>query len=380
MSRFRPSIQGGDTCLVESRQSRQQVLLRLKLSTLKFAEKQFFSQKIKCNFLKDSDRGSKFFHALMNHTHTRNFIPAIMTTHGWVSSSSEEVGAIFVQYFQQLLGTSKTTIPLDNAIIHSGPCLSSSSHDLLLSSVTHQDIQKAVFSIRDDKAPRPDGYSSLFFKQAWHIVGEDLSAAVQEFFLSGWLLSQVNHSIIALVSKSTNVSSSSDFRPISCCNVIYKVIANILAGWLAHALTYIISPMQNAFLGGQLMSDNINLVQELFRQYGRKRSSPHSLLKVDFRKAFDSVQWDFLENLLRQLGFPDRFVSLLIQCVSTAFYPVAVNGDLHGFFLGKSGVRQGDPLSPYLFICCMEYFSRMLSWPLNRWDFGFIPNVRNYID
>jgi len=73
---------------------------------------------------------------------------------------------------------------------------------------------------------------------------------VQEFFLSGWLLSQVNHSIIALVSKSTNVSSSSDFRPISCCNVIYKVIANILAGWLAHALTYIISPMQNAFLGG----------------------------------------------------------------------------------------------------------------------------------
>jgi hypothetical protein len=156
--------------------------LQSKLSTLKFAKKQFFSQKIKCNFLKDSDRGSKFFHALMNHNHRRNFIPAIMTTHGQLSSSLEEVGAVFVHYFQQLLGTFKITIPLDDAVIHSRPYLSSSSHDLLLSPVTHEDIWKAVFSIGDDKAPRPDGYSSLFFKQAWHVVGEDLSAAVQDFF------------------------------------------------------------------------------------------------------------------------------------------------------------------------------------------------------
>jgi hypothetical protein len=163
-----------------------------------------------------------------------------------------------------------------------------------------------------------------------------------------------------LVPKSANVSSPSDSNPISYCNVIYKVIAKILAGQLAHALTDIISPMHNAFLGGKLMSDNINLVQELLRQYDRKHSSPRNLLKVDFRKAFDSIQWDFLENLLRQLGFLNRFVSLLMQCVSTASYFVVVNGDLHGFFLGQSGVRQRDPLSLYLFICCMEYFSRML--------------------
>jgi len=114
----------------------------------------------------------------MNHNHRMNFIPAIMTTHGHLSSSLEEVEAVFVNYFQQLLGTSKTTIPFDSAIIHSGPCLSSSSHDLLLSPVTHEDIRKAVFSIGDDNAPGPDGYSFLFFKQAWHIVGDDLSAVV----------------------------------------------------------------------------------------------------------------------------------------------------------------------------------------------------------
>ena len=121
------------------------------------------------------------------------------------------------------------------------------------------------------------------------------------------------------------------------------------------------------------MSDNINLIQELLRQYGRKRSSPRCLLKVDFKKAFDSVQWDFLANLLRQLGFPAHFVLIVMECVSTASYSVAVNGDIHGFFLGKSGVRQGDPLSPYLFICCMEYFSRLLKLSSQHENFRFHP-------
>jgi hypothetical protein len=347
--------------------------LRSKLLTIKFAEKQFFSQKIKCNFLKHSDKGSKFFHALLGQNHRRNFIPAIMCSHGSLSTSLHEVGNEFVSFYQRLLGSSRTTLPLDSAVIHSGPCLPSSSHGLLLAPVSQEDIRKAVFSIGNDKAPGPDGYSSFFFKQAWDIIGGDVCAAVKDFFHSGRLLKQVNHSIIVLVPKSANGSSPSDYRPISCCNVIYKVISKLLADRLAHVLMDIVSPMQNAFLGGRYMSDNINLVQELLRQYGRKRSSPRCLLKVDFKKAFDSVQWDFLANLLRQLGFPAHFVLLVMECVSTASYSVAVNGDIHGFFLGKSGVRQGDPLSPYLFICCMEYFSRLLKLSSQHENFRFHP-------
>jgi hypothetical protein len=248
------------------------------------------------------------------------------------------VGDEFVAYYQQLLGTSKTIVPLDSAVIQCGPCLPPSSHGFLLSPVSHEDIHPVVFSIENEKAPDPDGYSS-FFKQAWSVVGGDFCAAVQDFFHSGKLLKQVSHSIIALVPKSENVSSPSDFRPISCCNVIYKVIAKILASRLAQALQDIVSPMQNAFLGGRNMSDNINLVQELLRQYGRKSTSPRCLLKVDFKKAFDSVQWEFLERLFRYLDFPAKFLLLVMQCVSSASYSVAVNGDIHGFFSGNSGVR-----------------------------------------
>lgn len=121
------------------------------------------------------------------------------------------------------------------------------------------------------------------------------------------------------------------------------------------------------------MTDNVYLVQELLRHYNRKRASPRCLIKIDFRKAFDSVQWPFLRQLLLLLNFPARFVQLIMRCVETASFSVAVNGDLYGFFPAKSGVRQGDLLSPYLFIVCTEYFSRMLNLASHHPDFRFHP-------
>jgi hypothetical protein len=347
--------------------------LRLTLMNLKSVEKMFFSQKLKCHFFKDSDRGSSFFHALMNQKNRRNYIPAIHCSDGTLTTSEAEMGEEFVRFYQQLLGSCKATLPLDIDVIQSGPCLHASSHESLLAPVSNDDIKNALFDIGNDKAPGPDGYSSFFFKKSWGVIGGEFCAAVQNFFTSGELLRQVNHSIIALIPKAANVNTAADFRPISCCNVVYKVISKILSGRLASALNAIISPMQNAFIGGRMMSDNINLVQELLRHYGRKRASPRCLMKVDFKKAFDSVQWHFLRQLLHMFGFPDRFVHLIMKCVETTSFSVAVNGTLYGFFPGKSGVRQGDPLSPYLFILCMEYFSRMLKLASRNGDFHFHP-------
>jgi hypothetical protein len=334
--------------------------LRQSLLHIKECERQFFSQKLKSNFLKECDSGTSFFHSLMSRQHRQNFIPAIQRMDGSLTSSSAEVGAAFVDYYCHLLATPKVTAPIEVDVIQQGPCIDAASHACLLAPVSDLDIKNALFDIDDGKAPGPDGFSSCFFKKSWSVIHEDFCLAVRDFFQSGAMLKQINHSIIALIPKSAHTSSASDFRPISCCNVIYKVIAKLLATRLSQALVPIISPMQNAFLGGRLMSDNIHLLQELLRNYERKRTSPRCLMKIDFKKAFDSVQWPFLRQLLLLLGFPNRFVHLIMQCVETASYSVAVNGSIYGFFPGKNGVRQGDPLSPYLFLVCMEYFSRML--------------------
>jgi len=160
----------------------QDKLLRLTLINLKSAEKMFFSQKLKNAFFKESDKGTHFFHSLMNHTHRRNYISAIQCPDGMLTTSISEVGEEFVRYYRELLGTSKHTTSIDVEVALSGPCIDAGSHSLLLAPVSNDLIKKALFSIGNDKAPGPDGYSSHFFKTAWDVVGNDFCATIHDFF------------------------------------------------------------------------------------------------------------------------------------------------------------------------------------------------------
>ncbi|KAL0423087.1 UNVERIFIED_CONTAM: Retrovirus-related Pol polyprotein from type-2 retrotransposable element R2DM [Sesamum radiatum] len=187
------------------------------------------------------------------------------------------------------------------------------------------------------------------------------------------MLRQLNHTIIALVPKSEHSPSVADYRPISCCNVIYKVITKIIADRLSPALEKLIDSSQAAFVGGRNITDNIFLAQEMVRQYSRKRISPRCTINVDLRKAFDSVSWTFLSRVLHGHDFPPIFISWIMECVSTTSFSVALNGSLHGLFPGKKGLRQGDPMSPALFVLCMEYFSRLIKRNTSNSDFNFQP-------
>ena len=156
--------------------------MRSKLVHLKSEEKMFFSQKLKCDYFKDCDRGTSFFHAIMGQKQRKRFIASLVGSNGVPTISESEIGAEFVTYYQNLLGVSKTATPLDINVIRCGPCLDSSAHDGLLAPFSGDDIKAALFSIGNDKAPGPDDYSAFFFKKAWDIVGTDFVLAVQDFF------------------------------------------------------------------------------------------------------------------------------------------------------------------------------------------------------
>ncbi|KAL0440100.1 UNVERIFIED_CONTAM: hypothetical protein Slati_2493000 [Sesamum latifolium] len=141
-------------------------------------------------------------------------------------------------------------------------------------------------------------------------MGDQVCSAVMDFFKSGRLLRQLNHSIIALVPKSEHSPTVADYRPISCCNMIYKAIMKIIADRLAPILEHLIDRSQAAFVGGRSITDNIFLAQEMVRQYTRKWISPRCTINVDLRKTFDSVSWIFLSRVLHGYGFPPLFIGL----------------------------------------------------------------------
>lgn len=188
---------------------------------------------------------------------------------------------------------------------------------------------------------------------------------IREFLTNGKILKQLNNVNSALVPKCQNPSKVSDFGPISLCNISYKIIAKLLANRLKIALPEIVSPNQAAFLSNRVMGENIFLVKELLRKYARKRTSSRCVLKVELHKAFDQIEWDFIRWMLNAIGFLPLFFSWLMECITTASYSFIVNGNVYGHFKGKRGIRQGDPLSPYLFVL-NEYFSRMMQHMSNR--------------
>ncbi|KAL0373968.1 UNVERIFIED_CONTAM: Retrovirus-related Pol polyprotein from type-2 retrotransposable element R2DM [Sesamum radiatum] len=135
-------------------------------------------------------------------------------------------------------------------------------------------------------------------------------------------------------------------------------------------LDSLISLSQNAFVPGRSICDNILLTQELFAGYNQQRLPLRCALKVDLRKAYDTVEWDFLHAVLRLFGFLERFIAWIVECVTTPSFSVCLNGAPHGFFRGARGLRQGDPMSPYLFVLVMEVLSLLIRQIIEQ-DGGF---------
>lgn len=235
--------------------------LRKKEEFLLEAERLYFAQKAKCDFVRFGDRCSKFFHDLIKRNNKRNSIVAITKRDGLVVTDEYEIAAEFVDYYSNLLRTSTRRTRLNKESLGNGKTLDFNMKQSLIAEITFEEIKQAVFDIDDERCPGPNGFSSLFFKDTWEVTGEDVVRYVEEFFESGKLLKQWNHAFIALVPNSSHSNKVTDYRPISCCNVFYKIISKILANRLRVIVSDIVDLAQTAFLKDRSIVDNIHLAQ-----------------------------------------------------------------------------------------------------------------------
>ncbi|GJX28323.1 putative RNA-directed DNA polymerase [Tanacetum coccineum] len=322
-------------------------------------EELFLKQKAKVQWLDEGDKNSRYFHNVVKGRLNRNRISYVEDLNG-NAFHGLNVGEQFVLHFKNVLGMKSVVSPIVDPGSLFFKTLPESEALHMIRAVSDDEIKKALFSIDGNKAPGPDGFSANFFKDSWSIVGSEVCQAVKDFFRNGKLLKEVNATIISLVPKTATPSIVSDYRPIACCNVVYKIISKIISNRLKVVLGSLVDENQCAFIPSRQISDNILLSQELMRGYHRDRGFAKCAFKVDIQKAYDSVEWVFLSSCLKAFGFHDTMIKWIMNCVTSVSFSVNVNGDHLGFFKGMRGLRQGDPLSPYLFTLVMEVFNLVL--------------------
>ncbi|CAM8919820.1 unnamed protein product [Rhodiola kirilowii] len=210
------------------------------------------------------------------------------------------------------------------------------------------EIQDALFQMAPTKAPGLDGFFAWFYQKYWGLVKEKVVGSVMHMLREGMVEGELNKTLITLVPKKRDPERMEDYRPISLCNVIVKLVTKVLINKLKQILPAIISESQSAFVQGKLISDNILAAYELFHfiKTRNKKKGGFFVLKFDMSKAYDRVEWDFLEAMLLKLGFPEVWVKCVMTCICSVRYAVIVNDMISKDVWPERGIRQGDPLSP----------------------------------
>lgn len=227
-----------------------------------------------------------------------------------------------------------------------------------------------MFQIDPLKARGLDGFPARFYQRNWEVVRQDIVGAVQKFFHSGIMPPGVNDMAIVLIPKIDQPLELKDFRPISLCNVVYKVVSKCLVNRLRKILDELVSCEQSAFVPGRLITDNALLAFECFHSIQKNKVAGRAACayKLDLSKAYDRVDWRFLESAMIKMGFAHRWVNWIMACVTTVRYSVKFNGTLLSSFAPSRGLRQGDPLSPFLFLFVADGLSLLMKEKVAQGD------------
>ncbi|CAL1383991.1 unnamed protein product [Linum trigynum] len=343
---------------------RKESLVREELEQTLWQEELLWLQKARTNQILNGDINTRYFHTVALTRRSKNRITKLQVADGTWVDDPDQLRGIAREFYVKLFSDDCTGQQLIPACFNVVP-EAMTSH--LADAPSMEETRRIINEMGGMKAPGKDGFHAAFFQKSWNNVGADFYDHLVACFRNPDRIRMCNDTLLVLLPKVDFPKLITQFRPIGLCNVSYKVVAKCLANRLKEFTPQLIDQNQSSFVPKRHITDNIIILQEVVHTLSLRSGTKGSMiLKIDLAKAYDRINWKFLEATLIATGLPMDFVKLLMACVTTARFQVMWNGGFTESFQPSRGLRQGCPLSPYLFTLCIERLNHCIKDSINR--------------
>ena len=324
------------------------------------AEEEYWRRRSGLKWTLKGDANTKYFQAYANGRHRKCAILRLQSEQGLLLRQ-EDISRHIYEFYINLMGTSEAQgAGLREDVWEGSQRVLETENDELGLAFLPEEIDAALMGMKVDTAPGPDGWPVAMFKRFWPTLREPIFEICNGFMRGQVDISRLNFGVLSLIPKVQGADNIRQYRPIALINVPFKICAKACATRLGPIAHRTIQRNQSAFIRGRNILEGPLALQEIVHELKRTKE-PAVLLKLDFEKAYDRVNWDFLRQVLLGRGFSAVWVHRVLQLVSGGQTAVSVNGEIGHFFRNKRGLRQGDPMSPLLFNFVVDALSAMLS-------------------